>query len=561
MTPEERARALPLDPYLPEREPRRLAWWRLTALLFVVAAVVGLTTAFVTHTPATGPQLDRQWFAPYVDVTATPAFAFEDPQSKQTLNVVLSFIVAAAQAPCTPTWGNYYTLDTATNGLDMERRIARLRQRGGDVAVSFGGLINKELSVGCTDPTALAAAYKSVIDRYALTRIDLDIEGAESLAPDVMARRAQALALVQQQVAQAGRRVGIWLTLPVAPFGLDAAANAAVASMLTAGVSLAGVNVMTMDYGQSKAADQSMGTAAVAALGNTMDQLVAAYAAAGQHLSEAQAWAKLGATPMIGQNDIVGERFDTDDARRIADFASRHAMGRLSMWSLNRDVDCGPNLIDVVAVSDNCSGVSQQTLEFSKILADGTTVRPPTATPSPTVSASGSSKATLANNGQYADDPATSPYPVWKAVGSYPKGTKVVWHHNVYIAKWYTVGDVPDTPVAAYNQTPWQLLGPVLPGDHPVMAGTLAPGTYPEWYVSVAYFAGQRIQYQGLGYEAKWWTQGDTPGLDVAKPGGTPWLVIGADGKVIDPGADPDLDAKPSASTSASKSPSSSATR
>ena len=32
--------------------------------------------------------------------------------------------------------------------------------------------------------------------------------------------------------------------------------------------------------------------------------------------------------------------------------------------------------------------------------------------------------------------------------GAYPKNTKIVWHHNVYEAKWWTQGDVPDAPVS-----------------------------------------------------------------------------------------------------------------
>ena len=60
--------------------------------------------------------------------------------------------------------------------------------------VSFGGAANSELSIGCTDPTALAAAYTAVVDRYSLNTIDLDIEGSVGLDPGVNQRRAQAIA-------------------------------------------------------------------------------------------------------------------------------------------------------------------------------------------------------------------------------------------------------------------------------------------------------------------------------------------------------------------------------
>ena len=44
-------------------------------------------------------------FSGYVDVTATPRYAFEEPVSKEAAKVVLSFIVADAKNACTPGWG------------------------------------------------------------------------------------------------------------------------------------------------------------------------------------------------------------------------------------------------------------------------------------------------------------------------------------------------------------------------------------------------------------------------------------------------------------------------
>ena len=61
--------------------------------------------------------------------------------------------------PCTPSWGAAYSLADAASSLDLDRRVARLQQLGGTVAVSFGGLANQELAVTCTDPAQLKAAY------------------------------------------------------------------------------------------------------------------------------------------------------------------------------------------------------------------------------------------------------------------------------------------------------------------------------------------------------------------------------------------------------------------
>ena len=72
--------------------------------------------------------------------------------------MLLSFVVAGPDDACTPTWGGYYTLDQAATDLELDRRIAQLRLTGGNARVSFGGQANRELSVACDDPDALAAA-------------------------------------------------------------------------------------------------------------------------------------------------------------------------------------------------------------------------------------------------------------------------------------------------------------------------------------------------------------------------------------------------------------------
>jgi chitinase len=124
------------------------------------------------------------------------------------------------------------------------------------------------------------------------------------------------------------------------------------------------------------------------------------------------------------------------------------------------------------------------------------------------------------------DDPASSPYPIWNPDRPYPAGTKIVWHRNVYQAKWWTRGETPDAPVTSAADTPWTLLGPVLPGEHPRPTPTLPAGTYPAWSPTAVYRAGARVLYQHVGYQAKWYTKGDTPGIPVNDPGQTPWEPI-----------------------------------
>ena len=124
-------------------------------------------------------------------------------------------------------------------------------------------------------------------------------------------------------------------------------------------------------------------------------------------------------------------------------------------------------------------------------------------------------------------DPATSPYQIWNENQGYPKGTKVVWHKNVYQAKWYTQGDQPDLPVASANESPWTLIGPVLPGDTPVPTPTLPAGTYPEWNATDVYVAGSRVLHDGIGWQSRFWSQGDVPGAPPTSPDKpSPWELI-----------------------------------
>lgn len=49
-----------------------------------------------------------------------------------------------------------------------------------------------------------------------------------------------------------------------------------------------------------------------------------------------------------------------------------------------------------------------------------------------------------------------------------------------------------------------------------------APTTYPAWNASQVYVGGDKVTYNGVNYEAKWWTLGNIPGT----PAGDVWKVI-----------------------------------
>ncbi|WP_247827774.1 chitinase [Arthrobacter antioxidans] len=498
---------------------RRLSVLRLLLLSAVVVAVsAGGLTGWNRWEDARAAEGTGAFFAGYVDVTATPSYAFEDPAKGAGGSAVLSFIVASKEDPCTPSWGTYYGLDEAEAALDLDRRVARLVQDGGEVIVSFGGLLNSELATACTDPGDLVDAYSAVIDRYMLTTVDLDIEG-ENLK-DVAAgeRRAEAMATLQAERAGTDTPLNVWLTLPVAPTGLTADGTAAVAQFLEAGVDLAGVNVMTMDYGGSRPEGTSMLTASQNAADATHRQIQVLYERAGIEIGPQAAWRKIGLTPMIGQNDVKGEVFTLDDAKAFNAFAAERGAGRMSMWSLNRDATCSENYADTTVVSDSCSGIDQQGLLFAPILGADFEGRAATLADEPV--------AEETPEALVEDDPETSPYPIWSDVGTYREDDRVVWQGNVYVAKYWTQGDLPNDPVLQAEETPWTLLGPVLPDERPVPAVTAPADLYPEWDPKQVYERGDRILVDGRVYEAKWWSQSDSPEAAVQGSDASPWQKL-----------------------------------
>jgi len=501
-------------------DTHRLSIRRLVVAMIVAAVLTaGGLFAYQAWASTQVQNAPDPWFAAYVDVTATPTYEFEAAANESGKEVMLSFIVASTSDSCTPTWGTAYTMDEAAVSLDLDRRIARLQQQGGDVAVSFGGLLNHELATVCTDHDALVAAYDSVLGRYASTTIDLDIEGENLSDTAAGERRAAAIASLQTASRAAGDDLAVWLTLPAATFGLTEDGTTAISQMLDAGVDLAGVNIMTMNFGQSLADAESSSEASIRALQATHRQLGVLYDLAGIELTDATLWSKLGATPMIGQNDNEDEVFTMDDAEALSAFALDQGIGRMSMWSLNRDMTCGPNYADVTRVSDACSGVEQGDLFFADVLAEGFDGH--VATSAKTITTEEPT-----DPSDIVDDPATSPYPIWQEDSSYLAGTKIVWHKNVYQAKWWTRGDLPDNPVLNEWETPWSLVGPVLEGETPVEVLTLPEGTYPNWDGTAVYEEGDRILFDGVPYEAKWWNQGDSPAAFSSDPDGTPWVPL-----------------------------------
>src|SRR5262249_31264400 len=226
-----------------------------TTFSFAVAATdgagTGTNSAAINVTTLSGncSVAGNKIFAPYIDMGLNRSQQLLTIQQQSGIKMfTLGFIVGGGGG-CTATWGGLgIGIDgNLPNGTSMSDLIQGVRNQGGDVIVSFGGSSGSELAQTCTSVSQLQAAYQSVITKYNLTFIDLDIEGNGSLASDVVDRRNQALL----GVARNNPNVKISLTLPVLPSGLIASGVNVLNSAVRNSVPVDVVNVMAMDYGSA----------------------------------------------------------------------------------------------------------------------------------------------------------------------------------------------------------------------------------------------------------------------------------------------------------------------
>ena len=312
----------------------------------------------------------EQFFSPFVDATSWPPFSISEMAQLTGVKFYnLGFIVARANDNCEATWGGYYTLDGWTFAGDYmfplieDNEIGNLRELGGDVMISIGGASNAPLASAANDVEELKIQYRNIVETYNLTHLDFDIEGAWVLDTEATILRAQALVELQNEWENDGREVNIWFTLPVLPEGLTADGYAVVETTVNLGVELSGVNIMTMDYGDSAAPDPEgqMGYYAIQSAQSLHNQLSQIY----PDKSSDEVWQMIGITPMIGLNDIITERFTLSNAQQLTDFAIENNVKELSMWSVNRDFECEGGYSENVSI--DCSSEIQDDYEFSSI--------------------------------------------------------------------------------------------------------------------------------------------------------------------------------------------------
>ena len=320
----------------------------LVMLLVTPAGFVsGQTASYSAKRPLSAP---HPLYTPYVDVTLWPPFDISNIDATGICIYTLAFIVDNQnQEGANPCWGGYASLDTSW----YQNEIAALRAQDGEVIVSFGGANGSPLAYVAADAFELRDAYKIIIDAYQLQSVDFDIEGMFTAHPESVERRSEAMKLLQDEYPD----LQISLTLPVMPYGLTPDGINVISSAVEHDVDISVVNIMAMDYGGSR----DMGTKAVDAMEHTFDQLKSVYEDAGTPKPDSLIWQMIGVTPMIGQNDVAGEIFYLDDAKEVRDFALEKNIGRIAIWSANRDKQCESSSDPLYA----CSHIEQDDFEFS----------------------------------------------------------------------------------------------------------------------------------------------------------------------------------------------------
>ena len=341
-------------------------------------------TAWATEGNSTAGELDRddnrphtRIFAPYQDMSLTGESAGVTQNDLPAISAAsgikhftMAFISSAGNA-CNPEWGG---VGPIANDSTFTKYIRDLRERGGDVIISFGGFTADTTTAdgggpdfelgyggGCTTVEQLQAAYQAVIDKYSIDRdhpvaLDFDIESDAINSPvlndvNTLDLRNEALA----RLAKANPGLQISFTVPCAQSGLIQPEIALVKSLVKYKVPVAILNPLPFDFGSPVAAGQ-FGNVVTAAATDVINQMKSLGLNAG-----------LGITVLIGTNDESDETFLLHDARVVEAFAEKEKnVQRLSFWEVSRDNgSCGNDPADLD--DNNCSSITQGNWTFSHI--------------------------------------------------------------------------------------------------------------------------------------------------------------------------------------------------
>lgn len=402
--------------------------------LMAVMGAASLAAAFAVTTAPAAHAATAAWpahvFAPYVDTGLSNTTLTTVASEYGTKYFTLAFVDGS---------GCQWSLP---NESGWQSQVSALQAEGGDVSLSFGGYTtdtdSTDLGATCSSASAMAAQVEAAATALNVTHLDFDIESNELGNTADVALTSAALAQVRSWASAKGEKLTISYTIPALPTGLTSQGTSVLSTSVANGFTPDIVNVMTMDYGTS---GTEMGSAANQSLDATAGQVASAFG-----ISTSAAYARLGNTPMIGQNDSSGEIFTLADAATVESHAAAEGIALLSFWSEGRDNGGCPG---TTSASSTCSGVSQNAGAFTQAFqaftsgaatgggtGGGSTPTPtPTPTPSPT-GGSGSGGSCAA---------------AWSSSGTYTSGNEVSYNGDNWTANQWNYNEVPGGSSGAWN--------------------------------------------------------------------------------------------------------------
>jgi hypothetical protein len=334
---------------------------RIAPIVFAGSLALSIVVGPSTGAVAASTPLPAQVFAPYFE-TWTRNSITSVAQRSGARYFTLAFLETLGTRSCTLAWNGERTQRLSSGRYVSD--IASLRSIGGDVIPSFGGWSadqgGTEIAESCKDVDVIAAAYESVVKKYGVTRLDMDVEGRSLKRTAGIDRRNRAIKLLQDWAVANGRTVQVQFTLPTLVSGLEADALAVLQNAVTNGVRIDLVNPMVFDYYDGVTSD--MGAAAISALQGVNAQLQSLFPTK----TPAELWAMQSATIMNGLDDYPGRTEVTElaDAHELLDFADVNGMSALSMWAIQRDNGGCPGTTG----ANDCSGLAQHAWDFTDLL-------------------------------------------------------------------------------------------------------------------------------------------------------------------------------------------------
>ena len=338
---------------------------QLSRLAVTAAVLVALPTATVAVAHASGPDGTAPAglatsAPPPGSIAAAPYYYFDSHHRPDPVDIMhrtgvrwftLAFIVAPDDSTCSPQWDGGGSFDPESR---QSRTVRDIRAAGGDVIPSLGGGGVHKLGQACDSVEELAAAYQQVVDAYALTAVDLDIEGEEFADPDARQRNVAALELLQER----NPGLQVYVTVPVLDTGFSGNGVAMVEEAAAAGLDVAAWAGMAFWFGQG---DIDMGDASIRAMDGMQEVVRDVYG-----MDDRDAYRHIGLSSLAGVNGDTGEVITLEDVRQVLRHAHEHQIGRLTFWNVNRDRQCQPDGSDP---PDTCSGVEQSTWTYTRLVA------------------------------------------------------------------------------------------------------------------------------------------------------------------------------------------------